>query len=68
MAEKSCRKPADVKSDGQKYSLAGLRAHSVELFDISTSTFDGAMYGCMETEMTVDEARARIARWLGKEG
>ena len=50
-----------------KYRMDKLRAKCMQLFHITTSTFDGAMYGCEKTEMTVKEAQSRINKWLGKE-
>ena len=50
-----------------KYRMDKLRAKCMQLFHITTSTFDGAMYGCTATEMTISEAQARINKWLGKE-
>ena len=49
-----------------KFSVEQLRKHCVRLFDISSSTFDGAMYGQAEP-MTVEEAKAIIKEWRGKE-
>lgn len=49
-----------------KFKVEKLRANSMKLFSITTSTFDGAMYGHKETEMTISEARAVINKWLGR--
>lgn len=49
-----------------KFSVEQLRKHCVRLFDVSSSTFDGAMYGHTEP-MTLDEAKAIVKEWLGKE-
>lgn len=49
-----------------KYKVEKLRAASMKLFKVTTSTFDGAMYGHSETEMTITEARAIINKWLGR--
>lgn len=60
--------PQEVKKKQEpKFKVEKLRGKCMELFHITTSTFDGAMYGCTETEMTVNEAQARINKWLGKE-
>lgn len=48
-----------------KFKVEKLRANSTKLFSVTTSTFDGAMYGHKETEMTIAEARTIINRWLG---
>lgn len=50
----------------QKFQVEKLRANSMRLFSVTTSTFDGAMYGHKETEMTIAEARAVINKWLGR--
>lgn len=48
-----------------KFTIDRLRKHSVALFGVTTSTFDGAMYGHDE-ELTVKEAKAVIDEWLKK--
>lgn len=55
-----------IPEDEPKFSVAQMRAHCVRLFDISSSTFDGAMYGHTDP-MTLEEAKAIIKDWLGKE-
>lgn len=58
---------AEVKE--QKYTKSKLREKSIILFDVSQSTFDGAMYGHDEKEYTITEARHIIDEWLyGKGG
>ena len=52
--------------EAAKFSVEQLRKHCVRLFGISSSTFDGAMYGKKEP-MTIEEAKAIIKGWLGKE-
>lgn len=44
-----------------------LRKNCVDLFGISSSTFDGALYGHTEEKLTVNACRAIINKWLGKE-
>lgn len=69
MSEKSVRKPVveEAATDQeQKYEISKLRAHCMELFSISTSTFDGAMYGNTDTTLTISDAKARIDKWLGR--
>lgn len=69
MSEKSIRKPIEAEAAAKqepKYEIGKLRAHCMELFSISTSTFDGAMYGNTDTTLTINEARARINKWLGR--
>lgn len=81
MSAKNSRKPVteekvaeEVTSSTQsteeqvpKYGKEKLRANSMQLFGVTTSTFDGAFCGVDATEMTIDEARATINKWLGKE-
>lgn len=55
-----------VKAMGRKYKIEKLRENSIKLFDITTSTFDGALHGLEKTEMTIDEARGIINKWLGR--
>lgn len=57
-----------VKKKDAKYKMEKLRENSMQLFGITVSTFDGAMYGHMETEMTIKEAKAIIDKWLGRKG
>lgn len=49
-----------------KYKVEKLRAKCVQLFGVTSSTFDGAFYGNTETEMTIKAAEARINKWLGR--
>lgn len=57
----------ETKEPKIKYKMDKLRTKCMQLFHITTSTFDGAMYGYAEDEMTIKEAQARINKWLGKE-
>ncbi|MSS13637.1 hypothetical protein [Porcincola intestinalis] len=70
MAGKNTAKVAPAaqtaKPEAAKFSIAQLRTHCVRLFNITSSTFDGAMYGHTEP-MTVEEAQRVIKEWLGKE-
>lgn len=75
MSEKSAGKPvtktqeATVDNEAAKkktkYNVTKLRENSMRLFNVTTSTFDGAMYGHKETEMTIAEAGSIINKWLG---
>lgn len=49
-----------------KYKVEKLRAKCMQLFGVTSSTFDGAFYGNTETEMTIKAAEARINKWLGR--
>ena len=55
-----------VVSTEPKFSLEQLRKHCVRLFNITSSTFDGAFYG-RTGEYTVKEAQGVINEWLRKE-
>ena len=65
--EQAVVEPAETAKQETKFRVDKLRAKCMQLFQITTSTFDGAMYGCTATEMTISEAQARINKWLGKE-
>lgn len=52
--------------EAAKFSVEQLRKHCVRLFGISSSTFDGTMYGHTDP-MTLDDAKAIVKEWLGKE-
>lgn len=57
------------QTDEKKFSVENLRKHCTELFGITQSTFDGALYGVKEKELTVSEAKTIIDTWLyGKKG
>lgn len=54
----------------QKYLVTKLRENSIQLFGVSKSTFDGAMYGHTAQEYTINEVKDILNEWLygGKEG
>jgi len=61
------KKPQEGKAT--KFLIEKLRENSLKLFGVTTSTFDGAMYGHKETEFSIDEAKAILDAFLyGKEG
>lgn len=66
ITETQAAEPSQKKAE-PVYKADMLRRHCAELFGISSSTWDGAFYGVKKDEMTIDEARARINEWLGKE-
>lgn len=75
MSAKSVGKPVEeqavavetVKTEQEpRFKLEKLRANSMKLFNVTTSTFDGAMYGHTETELTIKETKAIIDKWLGR--
>lgn len=49
-----------------KFLIEKLREHSLELFGITLSTFDGATDG-MTGEYTVEEIKSHIENWGKKE-
>lgn len=51
----------------KKFKVEKLRENCMQLFHITTSTFDGAFYNVHATELSIREARKIIDRWLGKE-
>lgn len=67
MATKGSEKPAaELKQEETKYQISKLREKSMQLFGITTSTFDGAFYGVADQRMSITEARSRIDKWLGR--
>jgi len=52
------------KAPEPRYLKEKLREHSIELFGVTTSTFDGAFYGQEKEDFTKDEARAIIKTFL----
>lgn len=51
----------------QRFSVSTLRDNCVKLFGCTTSTFDGAFFGCTDKEYSIEEAKGIIKKWLGKE-
>lgn len=51
----------------KKFKVEKLRENCMQLFRITTSTFDGVFYNVHATELSIREARKIIDRWLGKE-
>ena len=60
------RSPATAGKQETKYQVEKLRENCVKLFNVSTSTFDGAFHGNTAQEMTINEAMSRINKWLGR--
>lgn len=73
MPGKSNGKPVANDATGQQvheepaFLVGKLRQNCIELFGVSSSTFDGALYGHTEEKLTVNECRTIINKWLGKE-
>lgn len=55
------------KQQEPKFKVEKLREKCMEIFGITVSTFDGAMYGNKEKELTISAARAVINKWLRKD-
>lgn len=53
---------AENASGEKTYELSALRKNSVELFGITTSTFDGAMSG-QAAPLTINAAKGIIEKW-----
>lgn len=63
------RKKEEAAADSQakEYSLSVLRRECRKLFDVSTSTFDGATCGMdQDMEYTVEEIKNTIEKWKGR--
>lgn len=59
--------PVEKKPAEPKFTIEQLRKHCLTLFNVTSSTFDGAFYG-HEGEFTKAEAKEIILTWLsGKE-
>lgn len=51
----------------QRFPVSTLRDNCVKLFGCTSSTFDGAFFGCADKEYSIEEAKGIIKKWLGKE-
>ncbi len=60
------KKQKTVKNYEKKYGLGELRKNCLTLFNVTTSTFDGAA-SSLSGEFTVLEMKNIIAEWLKKE-
>lgn len=69
VSENETESVKNVTEKETKYSVDKLRQNSIQLFGVTQSTFNGAMYGHGSKEYTINEAKAILERWLyGKEG
>ena len=57
---------AGVSEPEPKFTVENMRAHCLELFGVSSTTYAGATCG-MEGEYTVREMKDHIAAWSKKE-
>lgn len=55
-----------VKTSVPKFSIEKLRENCQNLFNVSVSTFDGAVYG-KSGEFTVSEMKGIISKWKKEE-
>ena len=62
--EEAAGKAGQPEAAAPKFLVGKLRKNCLELFNITTSTFDGAMYGIKETELGIEEAKAIIDNFL----
>lgn len=53
-------------ANSPKFPISELRKNAMKLFGVTTSTFDGATYGC-SGEYTVEQIRDIIVKWKKKE-
>ena len=69
MDEKKTSKSAETTAEAPVrktvFSLERLRRDCLELLGVTTSTFDGAVFG-LEGDFTVDEIREIIRKWQNK--
>lgn len=50
------------------FTVSALRGNCVKLFGCTSSTFDGAFYGCAASDsMSIADADKKIKLWLRKE-
>lgn len=52
-----------ISAEPTQFSVERLRASCRKLFGVTTSTFDGAVYGFPEQDCTVEEMAAHIKKW-----
>ncbi len=57
---------SEVKAPPAKFSIEKLRKNCMKLFNITTSTFDGAAYG-LKGEYTVSDMKDIITKWQNRE-
>lgn len=53
----------ETDKNERKFKKEKLREKAFDLYGVTTSTFDGAMYGHTENEFTVKEAEEIIRKW-----
>lgn len=59
---------ADRKSTEQTFAVSTLRGNCIKLFNVTSSTFDGAFFGLdISKKYTIAEAKKIITTWLRKE-
>lgn len=55
-----------AQREEKQYSIPALRDNCAALFNVSTSTFDGAAAGCSGM-YTIEKMKSHIDEWLKKE-
>lgn len=58
---------SEVAKKEQSFPVSTLRDNCIKLFGCTTSTFDGAFFGCADREYSIEEAKRMLKKWLGKE-
>lgn len=56
--------PKQAATAPQKFLIRKLREKSLELFGVTTSTFDGALYGNTKEELSIEETKELINTFL----
>ena len=62
--EQAVVEPAETVKQETKFRVDKLRAKCMQLFHVTSSTFDGAMYGCTATEKTLVKHRPESTNGL----
>ena len=60
--KKVAEESVNTEETAPKFSIGKLRSKCLELFGVTTSTFDGATHG-LDGEYTVEEMKYTIAKW-----
>ena len=62
MSEEVKTAPKETAPKDKAFGMAVLRKNSMKLFNVSTSTFDGAMVG-QTGPLTINAAKGSIEKW-----
>lgn len=66
--KKTTKKSQESVNPVATFKVENLRKKCVQLFGVTVSTFDGAMYQNKKMELSIEEARAIINTWLHGKG